>query len=123
MSQVLSPIAAPRSPAEATLFAREHDALERLYILRGQLDFLRARQNMSASPSNEAAYPGALSRLERSYGTAVREYEAVHAARLTSASVAVPSSPVMAWDPLVGRLLFLGMTTAVLLLIVGRRRI
>lgn len=114
---------APDTPSGAAyaLYRREHDVLERLYVLRGQLDYVRARVSSKESPANDSAYRSILPRLERSYATAVRDYEQVRAARLVSGTAPRIDGPIdgAAWDRLAGGALLL--TGAVLVWFVATR--
>jgi len=73
-------------PDRATALEREHDALERLYILRGQIDYVRAQLSSARPNPNVLEYQITLPRLERSYLHTVRDYEAARAQRATASS-------------------------------------
>lgn len=112
-----SPTREPGTPsgAEYALYTREHDVLERLYVLRGQIDYVRARVSSMDSTASDSAYRGILPRLERSYTTAVRDYEQVRAARLVSQSALGIDRPTdsAAWDPMAAGVLVLSVAVLV----------
>lgn len=112
-----SQVRAPDTPsgAEYALYTREHDALERLYVLRGQIDYVRARVSSMESPASDSAYRSMLPRLERSYATTVRDYEQVRAARLVSRTAPGMDGPTdgAAWDRMAGGVLLMSVAVFV----------
>lgn len=87
--------------------AREHAALERLYIVRGQLDYLRAQRSPESPAQSQQVHHEMLATLERSYAHATRDYEALRAQRRLASSKSAAPSERSAWDrPVGGALLF-----------------
>ncbi len=84
------PAAQPASysgvPAPVSALQREHNALERLYNLRGQTDYARAQLASARPNSSREELRVILSNLERSYDRAVRDFEAARAQRATISS-------------------------------------